>query len=298
MTFFGGSTLAIGSAIGSAVAKGLLFADATGLLTQNATKLAWNNTSESLSIGTDLVIGTARLTIYGEDTTGNIMQWFHGAKGVLMSCNGFSPTNLATDFHVNLGGTSKSFAVKEDDAGRAVDETQFRVIGSKTARTAPQVKITQGPTPTSTGYALQIENNSNQAQFVIDKDGKILAAPAGTALPAALGTINIKESGLGYGLMMDNITHYAKNQINPSNLGAPFALDCGGSTTGLSIKKDGVLKMLISSDGYFDMQEQAADPSAPAADHGVLYLKDNGSSKTQLCVRFSSGAVQVIATQP
>jgi archaellum biogenesis ATPase FlaH len=30
----------------------------------------------------------------------------------------------------------------------------------------------------------------------------------------------------------------------------------------------------------------------------VLFAKDNGSGKTQLCVRFSSGAVQVIATQP
>ena len=45
------------------------------------------------------------------------------------------------------------------------------------------------------------------------------------------------------------------------------------------------------------MAEQG-DPGAPAADYGVLYMRDNGAGKTQLVVRFSSGAVQVIATQP
>ena len=37
-------------------------------------------------------------------------------------------------------------------------------------------------------------------------------------------------------------------------------------------------------------------PNAPR--RARLYLKDNGSGKTQLCIRFNSGAVQVIATQP
>jgi len=43
---------------------------------------------------------------------------------------------------------------------------------------------------------------------------------------------------------------------------------------------------------------ERADPAAPAADQAVVYVRDNGSGKTQLCVRFSSGAVQVLATEP
>ena len=39
------------------------------------------------------------------------------------------------------------------------------------------------------------------------------------------------------------------------------------------------------------------EPAAPAYG-GLLYLKDNGSGKTQLCVRFATGAVQVLATEP
>lgn len=50
--------------------------------------------------------------------------------------------------------------------------------------------------------------------------------------------------------------------------------------------------------GYIDFRdEQSADPAA-AANRGRLFIKDNGSGKTQLCVRFGSGATQVIATEP
>lgn len=44
--------------------------------------------------------------------------------------------------------------------------------------------------------------------------------------------------------------------------------------------------------------DERSDPSAPSSNKGRLYLKDNGSGKTQLCIRFASGAVQVIATEP
>lgn len=47
-----------------------------------------------------------------------------------------------------------------------------------------------------------------------------------------------------------------------------------------------------------ELGELAADAAAPAANKGRLYLKDNGSGKTQLCVRFNTGAVAVLATQP
>lgn len=43
---------------------------------------------------------------------------------------------------------------------------------------------------------------------------------------------------------------------------------------------------------------EMADPAAPAADKARLYARDNGSGKTQLVVRFPTGAVQVLATEP
>jgi hypothetical protein len=46
------------------------------------------------------------------------------------------------------------------------------------------------------------------------------------------------------------------------------------------------------------MMKELADPDAPPANMGSLYVKDNGSGKSQLVIRFPSGAVQVIATEP
>jgi hypothetical protein len=43
---------------------------------------------------------------------------------------------------------------------------------------------------------------------------------------------------------------------------------------------------------------EISTPAAPIANRARLFLKDNGLGKTQLCIRFNTGAVHVIATQP
>ena len=43
---------------------------------------------------------------------------------------------------------------------------------------------------------------------------------------------------------------------------------------------------------------EISDAAAPGANGARLYARDNGSGKTQLVVRFNTGAVQVIATEP
>jgi hypothetical protein len=43
---------------------------------------------------------------------------------------------------------------------------------------------------------------------------------------------------------------------------------------------------------------ERADPAAPPAGRAVVFARDNGSGETQLCVRFATGAVQVLATEP
>lgn len=44
--------------------------------------------------------------------------------------------------------------------------------------------------------------------------------------------------------------------------------------------------------------EQASDPAAPSANQAVMWIKDNGAGKTQLMVRFATGAIQQIAIEP
>ena len=49
---------------------------------------------------------------------------------------------------------------------------------------------------------------------------------------------------------------------------------------------------------HFEMLEIAADPAAGATNAGRFYMKDNGLGKTQFCVRFPTGAVVILATEP
>jgi hypothetical protein len=48
----------------------------------------------------------------------------------------------------------------------------------------------------------------------------------------------------------------------------------------------------------FHEMPEIATPSAPNASRARLFVRDNGTGKTQLCVRFNTGAIQVLATQP
>lgn len=53
----------------------------------------------------------------------------------------------------------------------------------------------------------------------------------------------------------------------------------------------------LYAEGFISSKE-IADPGAAPADRGRIYFRDNGAGKTQLCVVFNTGAVQVLATQP
>ena len=48
---------------------------------------------------------------------------------------------------------------------------------------------------------------------------------------------------------------------------------------------------------WYEMTEITA-PAAPSANRARLFLKDNGLGKTQLCVRFNTGSIVVLASQP
>jgi hypothetical protein len=53
----------------------------------------------------------------------------------------------------------------------------------------------------------------------------------------------------------------------------------------------------VFTNKFHEMQEMST-PAAPIANRARLFVRDNGLGKTQLCVRFPTGAVQVIKTEP
>jgi hypothetical protein len=66
----------------------------------------------------------------------------------------------------------------------------------------------------------------------------------------------------------------------------------GTSTSGYAVYAGGRLGV----QQYVDVAE-IADPAAPSANQARLFVRDSGG-KTQLCVRFPTGVVQVIKTEP
>jgi hypothetical protein len=71
-----------------------------------------------------------------------------------------------------------------------------------------------------------------------------------------------------------------------------------GSAQDVSLSRGGTDILLLGADDCIEFDERGGDIAAPGANAARLYARDNGSGKTQICVRFPTGAVQVLATEP
>jgi len=67
----------------------------------------------------------------------------------------------------------------------------------------------------------------------------------------------------------------------------------GSTTTGYA----GYFSGKVYSTAFYELSE-IGTPAAPAPNRARLFVKDNGAGKTQLCVRFHTGAVKVLVTEP
>jgi len=110
-------------------------------------------------------------------------------------------------------------------------------------------------------------------------------------------------------------------QASPSNTN--YALSGSSSNTILNVPTGGTVRLRVANSdyltltssalvvqnapvtlpstdgsGYIQVVEQSSSPAAGSANSARIYAKDNGSGKTQLIVRFASGAEQVLATEP
>lgn len=99
--------------------------------------------------------------------------------------------------------------------------------------------------------------------------------------------IQIGGSGGGWGVVTSKLGK-GLTVRDYDTAGAHFFTRSGSTAPAIQIDSDG---------GHILLAEQT-DPAAPAANSGALYVRDNGGGKSQLVIRFPTGAIQVIATEP
>jgi hypothetical protein len=114
-----------------------------------------------------------------------------------------------------------------------------------------------------------------------------------------LGTSDVTASDTSGALVLGQVgaTNMGldTNEIQARNNGAAAALFI--NTVGGTVSIGDTTHPIEILDGFIQGIE-VSDPAAPSANKGRLYFRDNGSGKTQFCVRFPTGAIQVLSTEP
>ena len=161
-------------------------------------------------------------------------------------------------------------------ASIAVNTAAINTAIAVAATTSGVVSVNPGVQFTETSLSIP----DNVTVRVSTSDGTLvhLTKYQGSTLPVKKGGIVVKSQGqngnllrsLDYGVPAEPML-----QILDSTTGDISALEC-----------------------KFAEIHESTDVTAPAADRARLYVRDNGAGKTQLVVRFPTGAVQVIATEP
>lgn len=156
------------------------------------------------------------------------------------------------------------------------------------------------------GYAFKIQAQNSYSNLVIS----ITGSNAANSIVTWTNALTIRQNGtidkLQFPVSEWAISSGTTGQTNRFLFGSVSTYHAGqlrlretdGGTD--EITYDGTsfaTSIPIHATLYYEGSEQA-EPDAPAANKGRLFFQDNGAGKTQLAVRFPTGATQVIATEP
>lgn len=91
---------------------------------------------------------------------------------------------------------------------------------------------------------------------------------------------------------------YARHESSADADGEAFLQMLRGSTVIGQLLQHSTTGTQANLAGGFIAMLEVSDPGAATTNGARVFARDNGSGKTQLVVRFQSGAVQVLATEP
>jgi hypothetical protein len=198
--------------------------------------------------------------------------------------------------------------VEHADDGTHGAVTATSVVVEGTSDSLVDVRLLSGTTgqigmrcfaDTAAPFSLQCEQRDDittAGQYPLDIYHSL---DAGLSMMAGMGVgfMFAMERVSGGGRVTMTRDRAITRDANAEDVAREFVIRSGGVLTlVLGIDPDSGQRLNLYS-GAIQLAEMT-EPDAPAANGARLYVKDNGSGKTQLCVRFATGAVQVIATEP
>ena len=240
------------------------------LVGTSVTRIA-NLTNENTAIWGD---NTAGVGIVGTSSTS------HGVLGISDSQTGVRGEST-TGYGVHGHGTTNPGVVGDSTSNSGV-------IGASTSWYAVEGQSTHsyGVVGTSIdGGAMIGANNATDIAAITGRargNSTGVVGLSGTDLPGAKPKTGV------YGSAVQD--EKSKGVWGESSAGHGIH---GSSSTGWA----GWFSGRVYTSTYHELSETST-PAAPATSRGRLFLRDNGAGKTELCVRFNTGAVQVLATQP
>ena len=186
-----------------------------------------------------------------------------------------SQTDKLSDFYTSKDFKGKSDGVTDDTAAINSGVSFLKVLGGGVLIILPNTVYTES----------SVSMDSSVVLIEFHKSGKIryLVKDEGATLPVTKGGVEIKTQGKDGVLLSSHDSGVA---------GFPY-LRLLESVTG-QLASIYSLNSLV--DGYIELQELSV-PNAPAVNKGRLFLIDDGTGKTQLCVRFNTGAYQVLTVE-
>ena len=177
----------------------------------------------------------------------------------------------------NATGTANATAVGANATTTASNATS---LGKGAAAGAASVSGGQGATSGASSVALGQGSVAADLQVVVGH-----GANGGTgAYGTVLGELALITGSTQFGTALGRAATVASGHLRSVALGSTTT-----TTAADQVQIGG---------RHIELTELATDPAAPATDGARLFTRDNGAGKTQVCVRFATGAVAVLATEP
>jgi hypothetical protein len=200
--------------------------------------------------------------------------------GVLGYCGNFpfpEPRPNTGVFGYSVRDAASNGVIGQSDAGNGVrgeSVTGIGVLGLATGTSGPGA------------FGVFARSESPEAAAIGARSASNMT---GVLAMSGLGTLPAPKAKTGvYGYAAQDTNSRGVWGHSPAGRGIQ-----GTSTTGYA----GYFSGKVFTDRFVEFSEIATPPTA-GTDRARLFARDNGSGKTQLCVRFQSGAVRVLATEP